>query len=431
VAGGTSGGFWSTGGNSVSSGDFIGSVNSQALVFKTNSNARMVITTGGYVGIGASSNTFPSRFCVGNDPIQSTGGMGSAQFRIDDEAQPSINTFYGDILTTYRIVPTFKVNKDGEITIQKVNSALTGEDITFSVSKDGNVVAGTTSSGSITVPKLCATCTSGDIVMVAVDHTGKLIQADAQDDYQLPITFGSGLKETYNSTTNDYTVENKLTVGDGSAQTIYGATTAGGSLTIESTVNATKGDVIFTGPLKINTSSVPGIVTDRLYNVSGTLYWNGAPINSSFTSVANGLTVNSSVLELGGTLTRNTDVNTTNGATNYNLNLTGSGKIGIGTNSPFAKLHITGGALLLNGTTGGTPTDGSGNQLGTGIRLMWIPSKGAFRAGYASGTSWDDANIGQYSNAIGYDTKASGVNSTALGFGAQATGTRSLALMGG
>jgi hypothetical protein len=52
---------------------------------------------------------------------------------------------------------------------------------------------------------------------------------------------------------------------------------------------------------------------------------------------------------------------------------------------------------------------------GEGTRLMWYPEKAAFRAGYVSGTQWDDGNIGNYSVAIGENVRASGINSTAFG----------------
>jgi hypothetical protein len=63
-------------------------------------------------------------------------------------------------------------------------------------------------------------------------------------------------------------------------------------------------------------------------------------------------------------------------------------------------------------------TDGFTIPSGKGIRFMWIPSKRAFRAGYAYSDYWDSANIGDYSVAIGFGAKASGLSSVALGGGA-------------
>ncbi len=48
-------------------------------------------------------------------------------------------------------------------------------------------------------------------------------------------------------------------------------------------------------------------------------------------------------------------------------------------------------------------------------RLFFDKSKGAFRAGHASGTTWNDANIGDRSLAFGFNTRASGDRSTAFG----------------
>jgi len=98
------------------------------------------------------------------------------------------------------------------------------------------------------------------------------------------------------------------------------------------------------------------------------------------------------------------------------------GNVGIGTTSPVAKFHVDNGAVLFNGTTGSTPVSGAG------IRLMWIPNKGAFRAGYVSGDQWDDVAIGRYSVAMGIATTASGDFSTAIGDGTTASGEVSTAM---
>ncbi|MCW3103033.1 MAG: large protein [Bacteroidetes bacterium] len=87
-----------------------------------------------------------------------------------------------------------------------------------------------------------------------------------------------------------------------------------------------------------------------------------------------------------------------------------SGNIGIGTGitPPIAKLEVKDGSILFHGT-GTTPTEGPGT------RMMWIPSKNAFRAGEAVGIEWDDAEIGSHSAAFGYGVKASGGASFAIG----------------
>ena len=97
------------------------------------------------------------------------------------------------------------------------------------------------------------------------------------------------------------------------------------------------------------------------------------------------------------------------------------GKVGIATTGPQALLHVQNGAVIFNGTTGATPTSGAGT------RFMWIPAKSALRAGYVSGTQWDDANIGYYSTAFGNDATASGYYSAAFGYTTIASGNNSIA----
>lgn len=65
---------------------------------------------------------------------------------------------------------------------------------------------------------------------------------------------------------------------------------------------------------------------------------------------------------------------------------------------------------------------------GEGTRLMWYPGKAAFRAGRIEDTEWDDANIGNYSVAMGSSTTASGNVSTAMGENTTASGIASTAM---
>ncbi|MDH3479916.1 MAG: hypothetical protein OEO20_16595, partial [Gemmatimonadota bacterium] len=65
---------------------------------------------------------------------------------------------------------------------------------------------------------------------------------------------------------------------------------------------------------------------------------------------------------------------------------------------------------------------------GAGVRLLWWPGRGAFRAGGVSGSQWDDASIGTRSMAMGYNTTASNNYSTALGVGTTASGVSSTAM---
>jgi hypothetical protein len=92
-------------------------------------------------------------------------------------------------------------------------------------------------------------------------------------------------------------------------------------------------------------------------------------------------------------------------------------------NNTLMKLNADGGFCVFgNRTTGIIPASGSS------ARLMWYPRKSAFRAGYAAGTQWDDANVGNYSTALCRSTTASGDYSIAMGYSTTASGISSTAM---
>ncbi|MCP3098823.1 tail fiber domain-containing protein [Myxococcus sp. K15C18031901] len=75
------------------------------------------------------------------------------------------------------------------------------------------------------------------------------------------------------------------------------------------------------------------------------------------------------------------------------------------------------GGLLARGEAG----FGKIPMTGAGVRMMWFPKQGAFRAGVAD-TEWDEAHIGVDSWAGGSRSMASGYASLAFGDACQATG---------
>lgn len=92
-------------------------------------------------------------------------------------------------------------------------------------------------------------------------------------------------------------------------------------------------------------------------------------------------------------------------------------------NAMALRISSPNGVVFDRSTTGGgIPAEGAG------ARFMWYPGKAALRAGYVSGTQWDNASIGDYSTALGSSTIASGYNSTALGSSTIASGEFSMAM---
>ena len=118
--------------------------------------------------------------------------------------------------------------------------------------------------------------------------------------------------------------------------------------------------------------------------------------------------------------TLSTDKNTLDGA--YDEGGAGAGRT----------ITATDGAVTIAGEDGllvkGTLGSGDVVPAGAGTKMYFNPRKAAFRAGYATGSQWDDTNVGNYSIAFGYGNIASGDGSTALGGGATvASGGSSIA----
>jgi hypothetical protein len=109
----------------------------------------------------------------------------------------------------------------------------------------------------------------------------------------------------------------------------------------------------------------------------------------------------------------------------YNSN---TGKVGIGTGTPVARLHVADSSVVF--TANGYPPSPYGNPpvSSTGRRMMWYPGKAAFRAGYVDGTYWDKDSIGLLSFAVGLNTRAKGPTSFAAGSGTLAGGDGSTAM---
>ncbi len=101
----------------------------------------------------------------------------------------------------------------------------------------------------------------------------------------------------------------------------------------------------------------------------------------------------------------------------------------------------TGGFWSANPTTvglsfgiGSIPSVPTSPVNGAGTRMMWIPSRSAFRVGTVSNlesnesTFWDSDSVSIHSFASGFNTKSTGTASTAMGFITTATKTGAFAI---
>ncbi len=100
-----------------------------------------------------------------------------------------------------------------------------------------------------------------------------------------------------------------------------------------------------------------------------------------------------------------------------------NGNVGIGTQDPKARLHVADSAVVFTGRTHADSVDASTFPpvTGNGIRMMWLPSRAAFRAGAVTGTAWDRDSIGYYSAAFGYNSQARYNSSFAANYLTRAT----------
>ena len=106
-----------------------------------------------------------------------------------------------------------------------------------------------------------------------------------------------------------------------------------------------------------------------------------------------------------------------------------NGNTGIGTSAPIARLQVTDSSVLFN-TAGDVSFayNETSPISGAGRRMMWLPSKAAFRTGGVYGNLWDIDSIGYYSFATGADVEAKGDYSTAMGYTSTAAGFASAAM---
>jgi len=103
----------------------------------------------------------------------------------------------------------------------------------------------------------------------------------------------------------------------------------------------------------------------------------------------------------------------------------------IGTAAPQARLHVADSSVVFTASGDIESPAGFPPVETVGRRMMWYPSKAAFRVGYTSNANsnlWTKDNIGYYSFAAGQSTNASGLAAFAVGSGCRASGNYSVAM---
>ncbi len=172
-----------------------------------------------------------------------------------------------------------------------------------------------------------------------------------------------------------------------------------------------------------------GLMIYQTNGTSGFYYYTG----SAWAQISNGK-ANSNLGNLSATginvslLPASTGAIDLGSATKAWRNLFLNGKVGIGTDSPLARLHVSDSSVVFTAPGFIPLTPGPLPISGQGRRMLWYADKAAFRAGGVSSVNWDKDSIGDYSFAAGINNRAKGFASIAFGLASLATGDYSFAV---
>ncbi len=212
---------------------------------------------------------------------------------------------------------------------------------------------------------------------------------------------------------NSYTLSQANTVALMGGNVGVGTTTPAYRLTVS-------GDFAVTGTIRVGNAMTPGTYGQLLMSTGTGAVWMST---SSLGLGGGGVTGSGTSTEVAfwsGT-------NSLSSSSSLYWNNT-NGRLGINNATPEFALTIgNDGGIIATGTVGSGATL---STAGAGTRMIWYPRKAAFRAGYVNGTQWNDANIGEYSVAMGNGSRASGYGDIAIGTGVVASGGNSATAIG-
>ena len=384
------------------------------------------------------------------------GGVFSLQLGSDGQALPDASAINSNLYLSIEVDGSGEMKPYTQMTasayaLNVANGAITkekmGTDYVSSIRVDGKKV--TQRGGALNINSGAGISLSFDeernALVVSNDLTNGLANLNIRPEAATTVANGgTGLTTITN---------HGIMIGQG-ANNIKATTLNNGQILIGSTnndpvaatisgtsnqVNVTNGNgtITLSTPQSIGTSSSP-----RFNNLTLN---NNLSISGNATSLLTNSNDNDDVLttksyvdnEVGASISngwRKGGNSNTNDATNF-VGTKDLKNLTLRTNNIERMKIMKDGAVLFSGAEGAVPTSGAGT------RLMWVPSKGALRAGIASFDEWDAANIGtgstgfgngalgfgNYSTALGYFTSAYGVASTAFGTGSAAAADGSTA----
>jgi hypothetical protein len=407
---------------------------------------RMRITAAGYVGIGTTAPVAPlevlklggttgfTDILAINQNSDSTGRYGSLAF------------YQGITNVGARITSGNPGNEDGYLAFETRQSMTAGTSTTehLRIDRDGNVGIGTTAPAyTLDVAGNFRSLVTNTVATTGINYINLIndtyTPASAPVAGTRPIAFGAEIRTagaadltlaTVQAADNVALHQTTATLGQLTAVTNYAANISTGTINSGTGSSATYTQT--TGGSTVTGAGVSATASNTSTgNFTTGIGLTAAVTNSGAGTITTARGLDTKVTLSAGTITNGYglyvgNIQATNKWSVYANDATApsyfAGNVGIGTTAPLSKLHVLDGSILADGTTGTTPTSGAGT------RMMWIPSKGAFRAGVVYSTEWDTANVGVSSFAAGDGTKASGAGSVAMGGATIASGYRSIAL---